>query len=352
MGESGGWVTRGGHMTTNSERVAVFIDVENLLISAQNAGLPFNLGYILDRARQEGPLMCVKAYADWNAPLLRPVQPDFRQHAVEQAQLGTFHEKNTADIQIAVDAVEMALSDVKPKVIVIVGGDRDFVPLVQKLRRYDIKTVGIGIEGVVSKVLSQACEQYVFYDDLLPERPKEEQELRPPAEPDAVLPLVRRAVEALLTQGRVAAGASVSQMMQQLDPTFTPTRFGLTFKELCLKARDAGYVKLSERPGSDFTLTLSGIGPAQTVIPAPVAPPRREYEFSSVQAAVASYRAILQEQRIPLIPWAQRRALVERLWSTLRGAAPTGQTLSEMREDLLQYAQQQAFDVYELAIRK
>ena len=103
---------------TVNERVALFIDVDNVLILAQNSGLPFHLSLIIDRVRQQGTIMSSKAYADWTASLLRPVLGDFRASAIELVQLLTStlskEHKNTADIQLAVDALEMALSPVRP----------------------------------------------------------------------------------------------------------------------------------------------------------------------------------------------------------------------------------------------
>jgi hypothetical protein len=76
-------------MTLDGARVGLFIDVENVLICAQNAGLPFNLQWIVDRTRQEGTIMSAKAYADWSSPTFRPVFSDFRSHAIELVQLAT-----------------------------------------------------------------------------------------------------------------------------------------------------------------------------------------------------------------------------------------------------------------------
>ena len=74
-----------------NERVALFIDVDNVLILAQNSGLPFHLHLIIDRVRQQGAIMSSKAYADWTSSLLKPVLSDFRANAIELVQLPTWH---------------------------------------------------------------------------------------------------------------------------------------------------------------------------------------------------------------------------------------------------------------------
>jgi len=220
-------------MAPSDSRVGLFIDVDNILICAQNAGLPFTLSVIIDRVRQEGTLMSARAYADWTTPSLRPVLGDFRSNAIELIQLptGAGTQKNTADIQLAVDTLEMALSQVRPNIVAIVSGDRDFVPLVQKLKRYAIRVMGIGVEGSVSSVLAEACDTFIYYDDLVPQSSTDSE---PAIVPDSATAhtLMRRAVEALVRSGHQPVGATVMAMMRQLDPTFDLIRFKTTFKEL------------------------------------------------------------------------------------------------------------------------
>ena len=103
----------------SNDRVALFIDVDNVLILSQNSGLPFYLSLIIDRVRQQGTIMSSKAYADWTSSLLRPFLGDFRASAVELVQLPTSmaarEHKNTADIQLAVDALEMVFLPGRPR---------------------------------------------------------------------------------------------------------------------------------------------------------------------------------------------------------------------------------------------
>ena len=202
-------------MPSESDRVALFIDVDNLFISAQGAGLPFNLGLVIDRVREEGTVMSAKAYADWANQRLRPVLPDFRQYAIEQVHLPTSGSrmsnefKNTADIQLAVDAMEMVFSQVRPNTVVIAGGDRDFVPLVQKLKRYGARVLGMGVETSVSSVLAQACDAFVYYDGLVPPAPEEHEPISSAVDMQPTYVLMRRAAEALMREGRQTLGAAV-----------------------------------------------------------------------------------------------------------------------------------------------
>ena len=112
---------------------------------------------------------------------------------------------------------------------------------------------------------------------------------------------MRRAVEALNRESRTPTGASVHAMMKQLAPAFDLARYKTTLKELAHQAQEAGFVSVTENPGSDFTLAALS-SPKAPVIPARESA-RREYDFSTQATTTASYRTILQEHRIPLLPW-------------------------------------------------
>ena len=337
-----------------NERVALFIDVDNVLILAQNSGLPFHLSLIIDRVRQQGTIMSAKAYADWTASFLRPVLGDFRASAIELVQLLTTtsskEHKNTADIQLAVDALEMVFSPVRPDTIVIVGGDRDYVPLVQKLKRYGVFVMGIGVEAGVSSVLTEACDSYVYYDHIVPPAPEEI--IEPVSLPDAgdAHSLMRRAVEVLTREGRTPTGASVHSMMKQLVPAFDLARYKTTLKELAHQAQEAGFVSVTENPGSDFTLAAP-LSPKTPVVPARESA-RREYDFSTPATITASYRTILQEHRIPLLPWRIRREFIGLVWGDLAESGDRGMTFESIREMLLDYSRANDMRVSEPMIRK
>ena len=302
--------------------------------------------------------MSSKAYADWTANFLRPVLGDFRANAIELVQLPTNNmardHKNTADIQLTVDALEMVFSPVRPETIVIVGGDRDYVPLVQKLKRYGVFVMGMGVEAGVSKVLAEACDSFVFYDDIVPPAPEGELEeaqapVAPPV-PAEAYSLMRRAVEALNREGRGATGASVNAMMKQLSPAFDITRYRQTLKDLALSAEEAGYVRLTENIGSDFTLSVGAMPSAPTILRPQVA--RRRYDFSTEASMTASYRAILQNQRIPLLPWRTREEFINLVWSYFKDREPNGLHFDAIRENLVFHAEDHNMSVTHQMIQK
>lgn len=323
-----------------NKRVALFIDVDNVLILAQNSGLPFRLSLIIDKVREQGRIMTSKAYADWTANLPKPFYGDFRVNAVELVQLMTStaskEHKNTADLQLTVDAMEMVFSPVRPDIVVIVGGDRDYVPLVQKLKRYGIFVIGIGVAAGVSRVLKEACDSFVFYDDLVPPAPDEIEDPASAADRVEAYSLMRRAVEEIHRENRVATGASVNEMMKQMAAGFDLDRYKTTFKELAWGAHESGYVRLIEVQGSDFrldTVSATYVPVVQSTESAD-----RDLELSSVPAMTASYRTILQDQRIPLLPWPLRKQYVELIWAKLDECGDAGLSIHQMREILFDHA--------------
>ena len=337
-------------------RVAIFIDVDNMYILAQNSGLPFRLSLIIDRAREHGRIMSARAYADWTDDRIEPIRGDFRDNAIELVELLTSRaskeHKNTADIQLAVDALEMVFSPVRPEVVVIVGGDRDYVPLVQKLKRYGVFVMGIGVEAGVSGVLSEACDSFIFYDDMVPALAEEEKLASPVSLPQPVeaFALMRRAIEAINSNGRVPTGASVHEMMRLLSPAFNLERYKRTFKALAQSAQDAGYVNLTELAGSDFSLATTAFNVAPGM--SNNAPVTGEYNLSTRAARAKSYGGILRERRIPIMPWNSRKEFVRVLWDTYEKRGTFGMTFNDMRDLLLDHGRRQGYQVTQQMIQK
>ena len=341
-----------GGLATN--RVAVFIDVDNVLILSRDSILPFRLSLIIDRVRQQGSIMSAKAYADWSSTLLVPYKRDFESSAIEQVQLSTSgvsrEHKNTADIQLAVDALEMVFSPVRPDTIVIVGGDRDYVPLVQKLKRYGVFVMGIGVEAGVSRMLTEACNSFVYYNDLVPPAPDEAAEPASLPDPQEAYSLMVRAIGALDRDGRRTTGTSVHGMMKQMAPTFNIARYKTTFRGLAEEAAKAGYVEVTDTPGLDLELTLGPNADSRpSSAPEAIA---RELDFSPTEAIMSSYRAILQDRRIPLMPWSIRERFVRLVWNSLDDRGGYGLSLDGMRNFLLEDAAAGRLPVTEQMIRK
>ena len=156
-------------MNDDEERIALFLDYENLAIGAREnlGGMSFDLKPISDAIAERGRAIVRRAYADW-----LKFGEDGRmltRHHVELIEIpqrmGTIR-KNAADIKMAVDAIELAFARPYITTYVLGTGDSDFTPLVHKLRELNKRVIGIGIESSTSLLLPPACDEFLFYERL------------------------------------------------------------------------------------------------------------------------------------------------------------------------------------------
>jgi uncharacterized protein (TIGR00288 family) len=164
-------------MTAEEERIALFLDYENLAIGAREdlGGMSFNLKPLADALAERGRVVVRRAYADWSY-----FDEDRRMLTMNHVELIEIPQrmgavrKNAADIKMAVDAVELSFERDYITTFVICTGDSDFTPLVDKLRSLNKRVIGVGLEGSTSKMLPPACDEFIFYERIegveIPER--------------------------------------------------------------------------------------------------------------------------------------------------------------------------------------
>ncbi len=149
------------------ERLALFIDHENVAIGARDIGYRFEVAPLSEALAERGRLVVRRAYADWN--LFRDDRRsmvDANVELIEIPQRSDSVRKNAADIQMAVDAMELAFTRDFVSTFVIVSGDSDFTPLVGKLRELNKRVIGVGLKGSTSSMLPPSCDEFLFYDRL------------------------------------------------------------------------------------------------------------------------------------------------------------------------------------------
>ncbi|HEY2101322.1 MAG: hypothetical protein QOC83_5623 [Pseudonocardiales bacterium] len=156
-------------MANDDERIALFLDYENLAIGARD-GLgvtPFDFGPIADALAERGRVVVRRAYADWsNFDEDRRLLARAQVELIEIPQRMGASRKNAADIKMAVDAVQLAFERGFVTTFAIGTGDSDFTPLVHKLRELDKRVIGIGVQSSTSALLPPACDEFLFYDRL------------------------------------------------------------------------------------------------------------------------------------------------------------------------------------------
>ncbi|MFQ5400984.1 MAG: NYN domain-containing protein [Anaerolineae bacterium] len=152
--------------------IAVFLDLDNLVIGAKQAKLPVDINLILDHITQltNGRIVLRHSYGDWrqNQNLLQELaRAGFTTQST--VRLNSFS-KNLADMQIVVDAMDTLVDGHQYGTYVLITGDRDFTPLVQSLHKRGKQVIGVGIKLAASPSLVTLCDRYVFYEDLVPSR--------------------------------------------------------------------------------------------------------------------------------------------------------------------------------------
>jgi uncharacterized LabA/DUF88 family protein len=232
--------------------IAVFIDFDNIEIGVKTTlGQQFDVGTILDAIKERGEVVTKIAYADWTRA--GEYSRTLTQHAIRlvQRNLTPGGDKNGADINLALDALEMAFTHQHINAYVIVGGDSDFLSLVEKLKQYDKKVFVVGGRAFTSMILQRNCHEFIAYENLAGVRRTAAKTGRPmPASvassPVAqAVPIVRRALKILADREVSPQTGLLKSTLLQLDSTFSERNYGASsFLDFVEKLAQAGVVSL------------------------------------------------------------------------------------------------------------
>src|SRR5512143_3862019 len=149
-------------------KIAVFVDFDNIAIGVkQSLGRNFDIGTVLEAIKEKGQVISKIAYGDWKRA--EDYSRAMTQHAVQMVQrnLTPGGDKNGADIALALDALEMAFTRDHINAFVIVGGDSDFIALVEKLKQYDKTVFVVGGRAFTSVILQKNCHEFISYENLI-----------------------------------------------------------------------------------------------------------------------------------------------------------------------------------------
>ena len=148
------------------QQIAVFIDFENIALGLRDASAPFEVRRILDRLLEKGKVIVKVAYADWNR--FRSHTKDLHENGIELIEIPRRETtgKNSADIRLVVDAMDLSWSKEHIDTFVIVSGDSDFSPLVAKLKENGRHVIGLGMKRSTSPLLANSCDEFIYYEDL------------------------------------------------------------------------------------------------------------------------------------------------------------------------------------------
>ncbi len=274
------------------ERIALFLDYENLAIGARDylGGMAFDLRPIADALAERGRVVVRRAYADWSYfDEDRRMLTRSHVELIDIPQRMGASRKNAADIKMAVDALELAFERDYISTFVFGTGDSDFTPLVQKLRELNKRVIGVGVEKTTSALLPPACDEFLYYDRLegvevppaparrarsaraLPPEPQppepqpmDEPEPQPAAEvtgrdADALAALVAQTVAGLdRSSGGAVTASTLKRTLLRKDPTFNEADYGFrAFGELLRHLATRNVVELTDGPAKgDPEVTL------------------------------------------------------------------------------------------------
>jgi uncharacterized LabA/DUF88 family protein len=243
---------QGNALSQERLNIAVFIDFDNIEIGVKSTlGQQFDVGAILDAIKERGEVVTKIAYADWTRA--GEYSRSLTQHAIRlvQRNLTPGGDKNGADINLALDALEMAFTHPHINAYVIVGGDSDFLSLVEKLKQYDKKVFVVGGRAFTSVILQRNCHEFIAYENLHGVRKTASKSGRPmPAaaasSPVAqAIPIVRRALKILADREVSPQTGLLKSTLLQLDSTFSERNYGAgSFLDFVEKLSQAGLVQL------------------------------------------------------------------------------------------------------------
>src|SRR5580765_2072660 len=151
----------------NDERsLAIFIDFENLALGFHGRRERFDIVRVLERLVEKGKIVAKKAYADWNR--FANYTASLHEAAIELVEIPRRSQtgKNSADIRLCVDAMDLAYSKDHIDTFVVVSGDSDFSPLVSKLKELGKHVIGVGLANATSNLLRDNCDEFIYYEDL------------------------------------------------------------------------------------------------------------------------------------------------------------------------------------------
>jgi uncharacterized protein (TIGR00288 family) len=238
--------TRGGH---DERKIAMFCDLENIALGVRDSDISkFDIGLILERLLEKGKIIVKKAYADWER--YSDYKRTFHEAAIELIDIPQkyYSGKNSADIKMVVDAMDLSYSKEHLDTFVLLSGDSDFSPLVSKLKENNKYVIGIGVKNSSSALLIDNCDEFIYYEDVWRDSrqgPKLDGLNKKTAE---AFGLMVESIQALARENKdVLWGSMIKQTMQRKKPSFNEGYYGYsTFSELLEDAERKSIIKLKK----------------------------------------------------------------------------------------------------------
>jgi len=272
----------------DTRNMAVFCDFENLALGVREAKYDrFDMKKVLERLLVKGSIVVKKAYCDWER--YKEFKAPMHEAAFEMIEIPHVRQsgKNSADIRMVVDALDLCYTKAHVDTFVILSGDSDFSPLVSKLRENNKEVIGVGVKHSTSDLLIANCDEFIFYDDLVrKEPPRRQARKRKPAagarshageaveaeesahddKTQIALDMLMNTYEALAGErggDEKIWGSMIKQAMKRRNPGFNETYHGFrSFNSLLEEAAIRGLLRLEHDGKSGGYIVRSAEAPA------------------------------------------------------------------------------------------
>jgi uncharacterized protein (TIGR00288 family) len=275
-------------------KLAVFIDFDNIEIGVKSTlHREFDVAAVLDALKERGEIVTCIAYANWGRQ--ESATRAMTEHAVQMVQRDPSPrgDKNGADINLALDALEMAFTHDHINAFAIVSGDSDFMALLNKLKQYDKRVFVLGGKAFTSTILQKNCHEFISYESLLDEPkpappphsraahqpggqpPQQQQQQRgqqahrrpAPLDLAQAMPLVERALQALERRSVRPQLGLLKSTMLQLDSAFSEKAYGSgSFTDFVEKLQKANYVHVTGGEGRYMIKRIGAVGPEKSTV--------------------------------------------------------------------------------------
>ncbi len=269
---------------TDTRSMALYCDFENVALGARDAKYArFDVGKVLERLLLKGNIVLKKAYCDWDR--YKEFKTAMHEAAFELIEIPhvRISGKNSADIRMVVDALDLCYTKLHVDTFVIISGDSDFSPLVSKLRENNKTVIGVGIKSSSSDLLISNCDEFIYYDDLVRVEKQRRPRRKSPSPATAAatpamvaesdrsqeaLDIVMETVEALFTERGSEDkiwGSMVKQALKRQRPGFNESYYGFkSFSRLLDEAENRKLLTLEHDEKSGGVIIRNIVGETET----------------------------------------------------------------------------------------
>jgi uncharacterized protein (TIGR00288 family) len=262
---------------TTDATMAVFLDLENIALGARDAKYPsFDIQKVLERLLLKGHIVVKKAYCDFDR--YKDFKRGLHEAAFELIEIPHVRQsgKNSADIRMVVDALDLCYTKGHVDTFVILSGDSDFSPLVSKLRENAKTVIGVGVKNSTSDLFINNCDEFIYYDDLVRKEPKTRRRTTTAApaaaataapkvnkgpDPAAALDQLMETLEAITEEreeNEPIWGSMIKQAIKRRNPGFNERAHGFgSFNDLLVEAQKRSLIKIkADEKSGGYTVQL------------------------------------------------------------------------------------------------